>query len=321
MAIAISKRAIEEIAKERQFESRTIEKVLRLMAVLNEVADTDSIKTKLVLKGGTALNLFLLDLPRLSVDIDLNYIGALNVDEMQTEKVEIEKLLKKICGRLGMNMQPGPKEHAGDKWVVQYQSLIGGSDTIQIDLNFLYRVPLWAVDNKPSSILGEFKVESFQVLSYSELYAGKLRALLSRRISRDFYDATKIGADIDFEKLRLTLVIYGAMNPKDWRTVSPEDLECSAKDVKERLLPLINHTEVPADEDLDAYAETMVKTVKGKLSSLFPLSEKESEFVRLVREEGIIEPTLITDDPVLADIVRQHPSLLWRASKAPKPGN
>jgi len=29
-----------------------------------------------LLKGGTALNLFLLDLPRLSVDIDLNYIGA-----------------------------------------------------------------------------------------------------------------------------------------------------------------------------------------------------------------------------------------------------
>ncbi|MCG2795115.1 MAG: nucleotidyl transferase AbiEii/AbiGii toxin family protein [Actinomycetia bacterium] len=31
---------------------------------------------KLVLKGGTALNLFYLDMPRLSVDIDLNYIGA-----------------------------------------------------------------------------------------------------------------------------------------------------------------------------------------------------------------------------------------------------
>jgi predicted nucleotidyltransferase component of viral defense system len=89
--MAISKKAVEEIAKERKFNARTIEKVLRLMAVLNEIADIDALKSKLVLKGGTALNLFLLDLPRLSVDIDLNYIGALNVEEMKLEKVEIEK--------------------------------------------------------------------------------------------------------------------------------------------------------------------------------------------------------------------------------------
>jgi predicted nucleotidyltransferase component of viral defense system len=316
--MAISKKAVEEIAKERKFNARTIEKVLRLMAVLNEIADIDALKSKLVLKGGTALNLFLLDLPRLSVDIDLNYIGALNVEEMKLEKVEIEKILKKICARLGMNMQTGPTEHAGGKWVVQYQSVVGGSDTIQIDMNFLYRVPLWAVDLKQSSTLGDFTVKSFQVLSYSELYAGKLRALLSRRVSRDFYDASKIGDDIDTDKLRLALVIYGAMNPKDWRTVSIDELDCTAKDIKERLLPLLNHTELPPEDSVDAYAATLVKTVKEKLSVLFPLSENESEFVRRVREDGVIEPTLITADTALAEIVRQHPSLLWRASKAKK---
>jgi hypothetical protein len=195
---------------------------------------------------------------------------------------------------------------------------VGGSDTIQIDMNFLYRVPLWAVDLKQSSTLGDFTVKSFQVLSYSELYAGKLRALLSRRVSRDFYDASKIGDDIDTDKLRLALVIYGAMNPKDWRTVSIDELDCTAKDIKERLLPLLNHTELPPEDSVDAYAATLVKTVKEKLSVLFPLSENESEFVRRVREDGVIEPTLITADTALAEIVRQHPSLLWRASKAKK---
>jgi hypothetical protein len=32
---------------------------------------------RLVLKGGTAINLFYLDLARLSVDIDLNYVGQI----------------------------------------------------------------------------------------------------------------------------------------------------------------------------------------------------------------------------------------------------
>ena len=316
--MAVSKKAVEEIARERKFNPATIEKVLRLMVVLNEISQTDSLRNKLVLKGGTALNIFLLNVPRLSVDIDLNYVGSLDIGEMKVEREQIERVLKKICAQLGMNMQTGPTDHAGGKWNVQYQSVLGGSDTIQIDLNFLYRVPLWTVDHRQSVQLGDFIVKDFQVLSYSELYAGKLRALLSRRVSRDYYDAANISADVDATKLRLALVIYGAMNPKDWRTVTIDDLDCSTADIKQRLLPLLNQNEVPAEADIDNYASALVKSVKEKLALLFPLTEKENEFVRLVREEAVIEPSLITQDADLAAVIRQHPSLLWRASKAPK---
>ena len=316
--MAVSKKAVEEIARERKFNPATIEKVLRLMAVLNEISQTESLKNKLVLKGGTALNIFLLNVPRLSVDIDLNYVGSLDIGEMKVEREQIEKVLKKICAQLGMNMQTGPTDHAGGKWNVQYQSVLGGSDTIQIDLNFLYRVPLWTVDHRQSVQLGDFIVKDFQVLSYCELYAGKLRALLSRRVSRDYYDAANISADVDATKLRLALVIYGAMNPKDWRTVTINNLDCSTADIKQRLLPLLNQNEVPAEADIDNYASALVKSVKEKLALLFPLTEKENEFVRLVREEALIEPSLITPDADLASIIKQHPSLLWRASKAPK---
>ncbi|HXN21293.1 MAG TPA: nucleotidyl transferase AbiEii/AbiGii toxin family protein [Candidatus Dormibacteraeota bacterium] len=46
------------------------------------------LRNKLVLKGGTALNLFYLDLARLSVDIDLNYIGR---EEMLSERPDVTK--------------------------------------------------------------------------------------------------------------------------------------------------------------------------------------------------------------------------------------
>lgn len=51
-----------------------IEKVLHLLRLLQAMNTHPFLKGKWVLKGGTALNLFLFNLPRLSVDIDLNYI-------------------------------------------------------------------------------------------------------------------------------------------------------------------------------------------------------------------------------------------------------
>ena len=58
------------------------------------------LKGRLVLKGGTALNLFLFDLPRLSVDIDLNYIGAVDRATMLQEKPKLEQAVQAVCGGL-----------------------------------------------------------------------------------------------------------------------------------------------------------------------------------------------------------------------------
>ncbi len=56
-----------------------LEKSVRLLTLLNAFCEHPQLAGKLALKGGTALNLFLFDVPRLSVDIDLNYVGAINV--------------------------------------------------------------------------------------------------------------------------------------------------------------------------------------------------------------------------------------------------
>ena len=57
------------------------------------------LKGRLALKGGTALNLFEFNVPRLSVDIDLNYIGAIDLEKMQAERPKIEQALKAVCQR------------------------------------------------------------------------------------------------------------------------------------------------------------------------------------------------------------------------------
>ena len=65
-------------AAESGFQVEAFEKVLRLIDLLDALFSHPFLGERLVLKGGTALNLFVLDLPRLSVDIDLNYIGTVD---------------------------------------------------------------------------------------------------------------------------------------------------------------------------------------------------------------------------------------------------
>lgn len=60
------------------FRPEVLEKVHRLLDVLDGMRRHPYLKSRIALKGGTALNLLVFDVPRLSVDIDLNYIGALD---------------------------------------------------------------------------------------------------------------------------------------------------------------------------------------------------------------------------------------------------
>ena len=76
-----------------------VEKVLHLLNLLNALNSHPFLKGKWVLKGGTALNLFVFDLPRLSVDIDLNYIGALGRKEMMTDRPKTEQATQAVFSK------------------------------------------------------------------------------------------------------------------------------------------------------------------------------------------------------------------------------
>ena len=93
------------------------------------------------MKGGTALNLFIFDLPRLSVDIDFNYIGQHDRDTMLMERPLIEQALEAIFQREGMGIQRIPLKHAGGKWQLKYESALGGRGNLEVDLNFMFGFP------------------------------------------------------------------------------------------------------------------------------------------------------------------------------------
>jgi predicted nucleotidyltransferase component of viral defense system len=120
-------------AKATGFQSNNLEKVLRLRELLTEFQKHSFLGGRLVLKGGTALNLFYLGLTRLSVDIDLNYIAHLEREAMLAERSEIVKAVEQVSAGLGYKVQNGIDDHALREWHLGYVNHAGAQERIQVE--------------------------------------------------------------------------------------------------------------------------------------------------------------------------------------------
>lgn len=95
--LRISDQELKQEARSRGYRPEMIEKVYHLLDLLEEFMSVPYLSDRLALKGGTAINLFCTDqFPRLSVDLDFNYIGAVDKNIMQQEKPELEAILLDI---------------------------------------------------------------------------------------------------------------------------------------------------------------------------------------------------------------------------------
>jgi len=161
------------------------EQVHLLVMLLPHIAKQDC----LALKGGTAINLFLRDMPRLSVDIDLAYIP---VEDRDTSLAGIDDALFKITNDI---------EQAVPRTSVRSSTLKGtdkriklvvsqGSNTVKVEVTPVLRGSVFPTEQCQLSpkAEAEFGFARVPLLSFEDLYAGKICATLDRQHPRDLYD-------------------------------------------------------------------------------------------------------------------------------------
>ena len=303
------------VARANGFSEQVVEKALPLLHLLNALNSHPSLKGKWALKGGTALNLFVFSYPRLSVDIDLNYIGALDREEMLADRPKFEQAAQAVFSREGFAIRRVPSEHAGGKWRLNYPSFTGQSANLDVDLNFMFRRPLWDIHHADSHPLGDFQAKRVPVLDLHELVAGKLSALLSRRQARDLFDChqTLDMNDLQRDRLRLAFVVYGGMNRKDWRTVSPEDVDYDGSELARQLGPTLRARPSREQGSLVEYGAQLVEECKRALSAVLPFTDTERAFLNQLLDEGEIDAKLLTPDPSLQERIQTQPLLEWKA--------
>jgi len=300
--------------------SEVLEKVVHLLLLLNAFKSHPFLKGKWVLKGGTALNVFALDLPRLSVDIDLNYIGEIDRDAMLGERPKIEQAMQAVFSREGYSVRRVPVEHAGGKWRLKFRSYSGQDSNLEVDLNMILRQPLWDIHFKDSKQLGSHKAIQIPILDIHELAAGKLSALMSRGKARDIYDCSQLFRldNLDQNQLRLGFVLYGAMNRKDWRTIDIKDIGFDPGDINSQLIPTLGIKTVGTIGTPQEYGKSLVEDCQRGMNSILPFTESEQKFLDLILDHGVVDGSILTSDPVLQDRIDSHPSLQWKALNVKK---
>lgn len=177
-----------------------------LVRVLPFVAAEDCF----ALKGGTAINLFIRDLPRLSVDIDLAYLP---VADRAASLAAIEAALLRIKTDIEAGL-PGAtvttsRTQPENKIVKLVVSVPGAQIKIEVTpvlRGSVFPAVLMAVTD---SVQTAFGFAEIPVLSFADLYAGKLVAALDRQHPRDLFDARGLLANegVD-EDLRRAFLVY-----------------------------------------------------------------------------------------------------------------
>jgi predicted nucleotidyltransferase component of viral defense system len=161
-----------------------IEAVKLMLRVAPDVFEGNSF----ALKGGTAINLFVREMPRLSVDLDLVYVNRATPRQRALE--EITASLQEIAMHLekaGLSTRNvGSKEMGDTKLLIN-----DGSTMVKIEVNTVFRGTVHPIETRQlvRTAAKQFMAELFvPVLSEAELYGGKIVAALDRQHPRDLFD-------------------------------------------------------------------------------------------------------------------------------------
>lgn len=162
------------------------------------------------LKGGSAINLFVRDLPRLSVDIDLTYLP---IEDRTTSLAAIAAALLRIKNRIEKGI-PGARVNASrsaDEKIVTKLLVRSGDVQIKIEVTPVLRGTVYdpVLAGVVPAVEDAFGFAEIQVVSFPDLYAGKIVAALDRQHPRDLFDVRDLLANEGIgDDLRRAFLVY-----------------------------------------------------------------------------------------------------------------
>jgi hypothetical protein len=186
------------------------EQYRRQVALLVRTIPLVATETCFALKGGTAINLFVRDMPRLSVDIDLTYLP---VEDRATSLANIDAAMQRLGNRIREGLRGARvtavkliPENIVSKIFVEVDGV-----RIKIEVTPVLRGCVYEPTTRSVSaaVEDQFGFAEIQVVSFADLYAGKLVAALDRQHPRDLFDVRDLLANEGIgEDLRKAFVVY-----------------------------------------------------------------------------------------------------------------
>ena len=305
---------IGRVAQQQGFVRDTFEKVLRLKEILRYLNEEEYLKEHLLLKGGTAINLTVFNLPRLSVDIDLDYTPNDTKVDMLEAREKITTLIKDYMEAEGYQLSQGSRlTHSLDAFYYQYQNAGGNRDMIKIELNYSLRARI--LEPVHRKILPEVFDDDLMIrmVAPMEIFAAKGNALISRAAARDLYDWGNLIAENLFvderDIFRKCFAFYATISAE---TVN-RDFDTSAIDslkfgkIRRDLFPVLSRKD-------NFMLDERKQKAKDYITDLMQLTDQEQEYMdRFIAKEYV--PELLFDDEEIVERIKEHPMALWKCQQ------
>lgn len=309
-----SKQYINEIAQKSGFLANNTEKVIRLLDVLKFIdQELNRISHQLILKGGTAINLIYTNLTRLSVDIDLDYVGSLEKEQTLKDRERILESLDNYMlkeGYIVSSKSRGSAILASRTYA--YINAYGNRDNIKVEINFIDRIHILPIVNRKINYFDK-EVMTKAPLE-EELFAMKICALIDRSKPRDLYDTFRLKNDflnLEKDKLRKLTVFYLSLDGIfELNENSFKGIEAVSQDsIKKELLPVLKKNE---KFNLEAIKQEVINF----LQDLLVLTSDETKYLEEF-SKGTFNPSLLFD-VCSAERAAKHPMAKWRINNIGK---
>lgn len=241
------------------FAERYRQQVALLMRVLPHVAE----ESCFALKGGTAINLFIRDMPRLSVDIDLTYLP---VEPRKDSLANINAAMARIKERISKALRGSQITESTVEGTITKLHIRLDNAQIKIEVTPVLRGCVYVpeVRSVSDTVEAEFGFAEIQVVSFADLYAGKIVAALDRQHPRDLYDVRDLLANEGItDELRRAFIVYLISHDRPMSEV----LGSKQKDISaeyERGFQGMTDEPVPL-EALLAARESLVSQILGQM--------------------------------------------------------
>lgn len=218
-------------------------------------------ETCFALKGGTAINLFVRDLPRLSVDIDLMYLP---MHERSEALVEIDAAMKRIKTSALTDLRGARvTENVHDGAVLRLLVMAEGTQ-VKIEVSPVLRGVVHEPFIAPVTEAVEevFGFAETNVVSFEDLFAGKLVAALDRQHPRDLFDVRGLLTHEGLsDELREAFIIYLLSHNRPMGEVLSGRVKDLANEYRNGFEGMTE--EVIAIEELIKTQHEMIKTLIG----------------------------------------------------------
>lgn len=298
---------MQEFSSQTNFHVDVVEKVYRLTELLKEINEVDFISNKIVLKGGTAINFIYFDIPRLSVDIDLDYMGSVNQKEMVNDRKNFENILPRVFKKLGYAVE-SRGTYALLQYILSYDNSAGNNDRVKVEINFFNRAPVFDPVEKTFINLLKFKEFNVPTLVIEDLFGRKLRALMTRATARDLYNVYKLldsNIKVDKNTLRKCFIFYLCCHG-DPRNIQLDILNnITQLDVKTSLLSLLRKNDKVNIED-------MKKLVRSLVEEFISFTKSENDFIIELFDHKTYNPDVLFQGIDYNEQVKEHPGIKWR---------